>query len=205
MQEFKRKVIVVGAGVEVRSLGTLLEGSYLRDIIAQSFMDTKPGELLEFRDFKKFCYRVMNAMGVRICLLRLAKRGSGSLESNEQWEHFFEELTCPMLIKVARFAVDCKHEMLNEDDQKKKLLEALKVFTRQSVREHEELRRLASAGHSEEAENWTKALRGPMLTCIESYVKVMLAVRDSSYFAGLPGLEWLTDTDSFERLRKEVL
>jgi len=101
--ELKRRLITRNGDI-ASNLGTLIGDTHLRDIFDQFEMDTRPDLLTNYRELKRFCYRLVNLLACRVALIRKMNFSKHPLDNDAQWHDLFDALTDPGIVKIARLA-----------------------------------------------------------------------------------------------------
>ena len=126
--ELKKRLIQ--SQVDSRRVPDIVSGSYFPVMCRQYFEATHPEQMAKFKDFKEFCYRVQLLMGLQLFMVQCLKDEtlSKKLDSDKDWNEFFDYLSSPALSKMIKFYLFVRDAKGPDDDERKELLIALFHF-----------------------------------------------------------------------------
>jgi hypothetical protein len=190
----KKSLIIKEFGELAPSKTVIIGNSYFADLIKQFFSDASPEELQEKKDYKKFCYRVLHIFSLKIHFIRIIEFEKASIDSQEEWETFFNELTNPGIQKLMRFSCECKHQL--EKQKQKKLQDVLHDYIVSCVSCIEHLRRLYQENDDEDKGDWAKLLKPKITKCTELFIQVLEQIEKMECFTNVRQIKWLTDSSN---------
>jgi hypothetical protein len=197
----KRQLIVKGMGAGVPNVTDIIGHPYFSEMLTQYFVDTRPEELTQFRDYKKFCYRLLNLLALRVSFVELVSRDSQFLNTDDDWDQFFDVIATPGLYKLTRFSTACRHE-LALGKYNSKLQKSLFPVIGSYIDTLERLEQMARglSANRRSGDDWTSELRQPTRQCTEKFVRLFEDIASVPYFRRVQDNNWLLRVDDVRSL-----
>ena len=86
---------------------------FWRELLLQFRLDTSKTGILTLKDVKTFCYRTMGLIGMQLALITQIEFSESDSGKEPAWPAVFERLSEPAIVKIVRFANDCKKAKLD--------------------------------------------------------------------------------------------
>jgi hypothetical protein len=193
--DLKKDLILANVG-EVFNLWPVIESDYMMNLIDQFSMDAAPRSLDQWDDVKRFCYRILNVLALKLCLIGQLRFGKTQINGEEDWEAFFELLCDPGIVKVVRFANECKDDTELEENDKSALTNELHTLI--------ELYFSFFARFSSGAESPDK-LKKVARTTAGHFITVLNQLRQMKYFKNISEqVTWLFSSERVNELMKRL-
>jgi hypothetical protein len=193
--DLKKELILRNVG-ETSNLWTVIDSDYMMNLVDQFSMDVQPRSLEQWGDIKKFCYRILNILALRIFLIGQLKFGKTQITQEEDWEDFFEFLCDPGIVKVVRFANECKEDEDFEEKDKEVLTTELYTLI--------ELYFSFFARFSMSTEKPEKLKKGARATA-EHFITILNHLKQVKYFKNVSEqVAWLFSTERVNELIRRL-
>jgi hypothetical protein len=190
----KRELVRCHVARDVRNVADVVGHGYIAELATQFFLDAKPSELLTPKDYKRFCYRVLHLLTIRLCCIRLVHFVSRSLTTDVEWREFFDALVDPGICKLIKFLRACEEHVPDKDTEKKALIERVSQLIGMYIDMVERLWQMAEDPVDGTPSEWVRQLGAPVRQCIERWVAVVQQIEKMSVFAGVRDFTWLLET-----------
>ena len=210
IHDLKYRLISGSSHGNFLKISNVVEQIIFENMDSQFLADTVPSNLGTFDSYKKFCYRVLHLLSLRIGLIRIIIFEDTFLDTKEKCENFFNSLSSPGIHKVVRFATACKHDIKNpapKDNDIQKLLRSL-IEHYLDIIEHlwqyskdpEQLKAQKRNEEKTEEKGYTNYLRIPAKRCLNDFINVFNKIGEMDSMQKINDLKWLLETDKIRRL-----
>ncbi len=190
--EMKKEIILKNC--ETLDFLSIVDSPYMEKLADQYSLDAQPETLTEWNDFKRFCYRTLNILALRMALIgKVSFRVKTQLTSDEDWREFLNALCDPGIIKVLRFAADCK-ELLPESPEKAELIKLLDLLIQKYF--------MISSRFSQDTERSGAPLRKDAASITGLFIDALKQMDKIQFFQPISTtITWLFDTEKMEGLK----
>jgi len=193
--ELKRD-LVFGSMDRTNDLASVISNQYMKNLVDQFSMDLQPDSLNNFDDFKRYCYRTLNILAIRIWLAGRLQFEKTELETDDDWRLFFDQLADPGITKTVRFANQCLQKDDFTEPGKSKLLDELQNLIQSYVR--------LLARFSIPQQSWTD-LKAPARAVGEHFISVLTQLKKLRYFKPIvEDIGWLLSTEYIESVKDRI-
>lgn len=177
----------------------IVRSSYMEKLVDQYSLDAQPESLKEWNDFKRFCYRTLNILALRIALIgKVHFRVELQLTEDKDWKEFFDALCDPGIIKVLRFAKDCREsKKIPESPAKEHLMKTMDLLIQTYF--------MISSRFSEDKERNKDMLRTDARETIGHFIELLSQLKQFLFFEPMSKtIPWLFDTGKIEGLQRRL-
>lgn len=195
IHELKRELIISHTG-DTSSFWAVIDSNYMMNLVDQFSMDVQPKSLDQWGDIKKFCYRILNILALRIFLIGHLKFGKTQITEEDDWYDFFGLLCDPGIVKVVRFANVCKEDTEFEEKDKEVITNELHTLI--------ELYFSFFARFSASTEK-PETLKKVARATAEHFITVLDQIKQMKYFKNISEqVPWLFSTERISELIRRL-
>ena len=196
----KRDLIHHGVGNGVLNIVDIVSHDYLSEIFSQFFLDTQPHKLGTLKDYKRFCYRVLHLLTLRMALIEYICCEPPEMKDDEDWERFFEAISTPGVYKLVRFETGSRRRMTLGDSYREQLQTLLYGTIGTYLDIIARMRHLAEQGQDAAQDQWVSNLKPRVRSCIGEFVALLQLLESEKFFRRAKETKWLLTTVDIERL-----
>jgi hypothetical protein len=171
------------------------------DLLNQFAMDTRPGEMTSFKDYKAFVYRLLHLLSIRLALVMLDGSHTRFLKEPAEWLWFFDVLSAPGVLKVLRFInFSQMHPHRSESEKLKATSRRVLHFYLDAI---ERLWLLSEEPQQAEQE-FRKSLTPAVRDCGKHFVELFKLIQHDPMFGITDKVSSFLKTEDFEAFLKTV-
>jgi len=189
-REFKIELLRKNIGQNVTSVKDIINSNYFIDIFSQYFRDSKPDQLETPKDWKKFCFRVLNLLALRLHFIEIISDNL-YVASKGEWDAFLSGLCDPGIHKIIKFYIKC-HSIL-DTNKSSQLQKKISTFIEDYVEKFDRLWKVSKVD-TLESEDWPK-LKLSVRQCVKKYVDIIKVLKTTNSFSRVHDVTWLFETN----------
>jgi predicted nucleotidyltransferase len=194
--DMKREMILKNC--QTPDLRAVIDSTYMKQIVAQYFMDVQPESFSDWQGLKRFCYRTLNIFALQLFFIgRLLPDINLRFQKDEDWNEFFSLLCDPGIVKIIQFEQECLRAKLSTKKQNRALMAEIQELVRGYF---EIYSRFVETQNDERV-----ALRKVAGSTIEHFVNLLEQMKQIELFKPvLNQAKWLFETEKVADLKSQL-